>query len=360
MELKIYILKLSFRARRGICRCAGVLLILFFAFNIKAQDFHIAQYDVGSMHLNPALTGMYGDEKGDYRAYIDNRSQWGALGIRPYFTTYLAYDMPYKIKDKKIGLGAYFIHNNTGPANFNTTGFMVSGAYNILDKAAEGQHYLTAGLQLGFFYKTFNTGGLSYDAQYNPTLSGGSFDANISNNETSNNLGRFGFDSNLGIFYKYLDKSKKFHPFIGFTTMHLNRANISFIGASDLLPIKFFVHGGADIKLNDKFDLTPRFLYGNQAGSYEVNIGLLCWYKLSSNFSMSNNDWRLLLGVDYRYADAVIIHLGVKQDNYALRFSYDINASYLNNYTRGQGAWEISLVYTGEKGKSFFKTMPKF
>ena len=112
---------------------------------LKAQDFHVSQYDVATMYLNPALTGMYGDEKGDYRAYVDTRSQWRAFGVKPFFTTYLAYDMPYTIKDKKVGFGAYFINNRTGPGNFNTTGFMLSGAYNILfakcSTGARGSHY---------------------------------------------------------------------------------------------------------------------------------------------------------------------------------------------------------------------------
>lgn len=337
-----------------------VFLVLVSAGSNKAQDFHIAQYDVGSLYLNPALTGMYGDDKGDYKVYIDTRSQWRSLGVKPFFTTYLAYDMPVMIKDKKIGLGAYFINNRTGPGNFNTTGFMLSGAYDILNHKADGKHYLTTGIQLGIFYKAFNTGNLTYDAQYSPTLNGGSFDQNISSNETYNTLNIVRFDANFGVFYKYLDKSKKFHPFIGFSMSHIPRANESFVGTVDRIPFKFMVHGGGDIKCNDKLDLTPRFLYGNQAKSYEVNIGILAYYKLSSSYNMSPNEWRLMAGFDWRYKDAVIIHLGVKQDNYALRFSYDINTSYLNMYTKSRGAWEISLIYTGEKGKSFFKTIPKF
>ena len=154
---------------------------------LKAQDFHVSQYDVTSMYVNPALTGMYGDEKGDYKAYIDTRSQWRAFGVKPFFTTYLAYDMPYTIKEKKVGFGAYFINNRTGPGNFNTTGFMLSGAYNILDKKANGVHYLTTGLQLGLFYKAFNND-ITYDVQYDPYADGGSFNQNISSGENANNI----------------------------------------------------------------------------------------------------------------------------------------------------------------------------
>ncbi len=345
--MKKYILHIGL----AMITCSGV---------IKAQDFHVAQYDIASLYLNPALTGMYGADKGDYRVYVDNRSQWRSLGVKPFYTTYLAYDMPYTVKDKKIGLGAYFINNRTGPGNFNTTGFMLSGAYNILDKKADGVHYLTTGIQMGIFYKTFNTSNLTYDVQYAPTVDGGSFDQNIASNETYNNMNIVRFDANLGLFYKFLDKDEKVHPFIGFSMSHLNRANESFTGGSSRVPFKYVLNGGVDWNINDKIDLTPRFLYMNQGRSYEANVGLLFYYKLSSNYKVEATNVKLLVGCDYRHKDAVIIHLGLKDDTWGLRMSYDINNSYINTYTKGRGAWELSLLFTGLKGKSFLSTMPKF
>lgn len=326
---------------------------------LKAQDFHISQYDVGTMYLNPALTGMYGDEKGDYKAYIDTRSQWRAFGVKPFFTTYLAYDMPYTIKEKKVGFGAYFINNRTGPGNFNTTGFMLSGAYNILDKKANGVHYLTTGLQLGLFYKAFNNN-ITYDVQYNPYQDGGGFDQSISSGENVNNLSITRFDANFGLYYKYLEKGKKAHPFIGFSMAHLTRSNTSFVGTVDRIPFKYIVNGGCDIQAHEKFMVTPRFYYANQAKAYEVNVGVMMAYNISNDYSVKTVNWKIIGGCDWRYKDAVIIHLGVKQDSYALRFSYDVNTSYLKSYTNGRGAWEVSLVYTGEKGKSFIKSITSY
>lgn len=326
---------------------------------LKAQDFHISQYDAGTMYLNPALTGMYGDEKGDYKAYIDTRSQWRAFGVKPFFTTYLAFDMPYTIKEKKVGFGAYFINNRTGPGNFNTTGFMLSGAYNILDKKANGVHYLTTGLQLGLFYKAFNNN-ITYDVQYNPYQDGGGFDQSISSGENVNNLSITRFDANFGLYYKYLEKGKKAHPFIGFSMAHLTRSNTSFVGTVDRIPFKYIVNGGCDIQAHEKFMVTPRFYYANQAKAYEVNMSVMMAYNISNDFSVKTVNWKIIGGCDWRYKDAVIIHLGVKQDSYALRFSYDVNTSYLKSYTNGRGAWEVSLVYTGEKGKSFIKSITSY
>lgn len=331
------------------------IVMLVLGMSIKAQDFHVAQYDVNTLYLNPALTGMYALDKVDYKIYVDTRSQWRSLGVKPYFTTFLAYDMPYEIKGKKVGLGAYFINNRTGPGNFNTTGFMLSGAYDILNDKAYGKHYLTTGLQLGLFYKAFNAERLTYDVQYSPSLDGGSFDQNLTSGENeSNSLSITRFDANFGLFYKFVDILEKYHPFVGFSMSHLTMPKESFVGANSRLPIKFMVNAGCDFTVTEELDLTPRFLYMNQAKANEINAGLIATYKITDAGT------RALLGVDYRHQDAVIIHVGLKQETYNLRFSYDINTSYLRNYTNSRGAWEITLVINGIKGKPFYKVVPKF
>ncbi len=159
---------------------------------------------------------------------------------------------------------------------------------------------------------------------------------------------------------KYLEKDKKAHPFIGFSMAHLTRSNTSFVGTVDRIPFKYIVNGGCDIQAHEKFMLTPRFYYANQAKAYEVNVGVLMAYNISNDYSVKTANWKIIAGADWRYKDAVIINLGVKQDSYAIRFSYDVNTSYLKNYTNGRGAWEISLVYTGEKGKSFIKAITSY
>ncbi|MBA3683063.1 MAG: PorP/SprF family type IX secretion system membrane protein [Bacteroidetes bacterium] len=313
----------------------------------NAQDFHVAQYDIAYQYMNPAQTGSFDQSFGDYKVQMLTRSQWRSMGIKPFFTTYLSYDMPYIIKDKKIGLGAFLINNNTGSGNMNTTQFMLSGSYNILDKKALGRHVLTTGLQIGVLYKTFNTKNLYYDNQYSYSVDGGSFDKSVTSGETYSSLNLTRFDANIGIYYKMIDITKKYHPYVGFSMAHLTKPNEAFFGDISRMPIKIRFYGGCDLKVNEEIDVTPRFLYLNQAKAYEITAGILASYLLKEQ------KIKLLFGSDYRYKDAVIINAGAKNDALSLRFSYDINSSYLNKYTNGRGAWEISLSYTGVKGKSF-------
>jgi type IX secretion system PorP/SprF family membrane protein len=324
-----------------------VIFLVLLARCVSAQDFHIAQYDVAYQYINPAQTGFLDQKYGDYRIQALTRSQWRTLNIKPFFTTYLAYDMPYMIKDKKIGLGAYFINNNTGAGNMNTTQFMVSGSYNILDKKAHDKHVLTTGLQMGVLYKTFNSNHLYYDNQYSYNYDGGNFDQSTVSGETYSSLSVLRFDASLGIFYRMTDISTKYHPYGGFSMAHLTKPNEAFFGDISKMPIKFRFYGGCDFKLDDKWEITPRFLYMNQAKAYELNGGVM------ASYLFKKERIKLLFGADYRHKDAVIIHLGGKHDAATFRLSYDINSSYLNKFTNYRGAWEISLTFTGEKGKNF-------
>src|ERR1700751_1368147 len=123
-----------------------VFLSCFVATQVRAQDFHLAQYDAFPLYLNPALTGNYLGEEGDYRVSSVYRTQWRSLSPQPYTTYGVAYDQTYK----KFGLGGYLLDNKSGVGNFNTLDFQLSGSYFITDPKTS-PHLLTTGLQLGLF-----------------------------------------------------------------------------------------------------------------------------------------------------------------------------------------------------------------
>jgi type IX secretion system PorP/SprF family membrane protein len=326
------------------------LILLLAAGPIRAQDFHMSQYDATTLYMNPATTGLYGGEKGDYKIYADYRSQWRALGIKPFATAYVAYDMHIQKWGRNFGLGAYIIDNNAGVGNFNTMNVMVSGAYDILNKA-DGKHYLSTGLQLGILYNSFNPSSFTYDNQY--SASTGGFDNAIASGENFPNTSVVRLDANLGLFYKFIDKSKKFHPFAGFSIQHLNEPVTSVGPTKVRLPMRFNLLCGSDFQLNDALKLSPRILYMYEGGAKELNMGFLAYYRIKDPFEIVG-------GIDYRLKDAFIIHLGLKEGRHTFRFSYDANTSYLSTYSAGKGAWEFSLILTGEKGKALFKPTSMF
>ncbi|MFL5765279.1 MAG: PorP/SprF family type IX secretion system membrane protein [Bacteroidia bacterium] len=323
-------------------------LIIAYSFTATAQDFHISQFDVLTLYNNPAQTGLYRDElKTDYRFYLTHRTQWKSLGIKPFKTYSLAYDMKYK----RCGIGALLLDNRAGAGNFNTLSFLLSGSYFII-KDPFSPHKLNVGVQAGLLNKSFEPDKYLYESQYNSST--GMLDENIQSGEIYARTSILRFDANVGIYYSYSDDAKKYHPFAGFSIYHVTKPNESFTSEKSKMPMRFNFNPGCEFVVNEKLKLTPAILYMNQAKASEFDIGCMGAYRIKD----SKND--VVFGADYRWKDALVIHAGFKKDNLILRMNYDVNVSYLSAYTGYKGAFEISLVMSGKKGENPFKTIASF
>lgn len=316
---------------------------------LRAQDFHLTQYDQFGLYLNPALTGNFLGDKYDYRASTIYRTQWRPLTSKPYVTYGASYDMPYK----RFGLGGFLLDNRSGGMNFNTLNFQSSASYAITDPATS-PHLLNVGLQLGLFYKTFNMNNLLFESQYD--YSSGQLNPAISNGENFQRFSRTNFDANMGVFYKYKEKDSKYQPFAGFSLFHVNMPVETFSTYTNRLPIRWNLHGGCDMIINEEWRVTPMFLYMNQARAWELNLGGLAYYKISES---KDAQYDLIFGLNYRVKDAIMLQAGCKRDKFTLRMSYDINTSALRTFSNGRGGFELTIVYTGIKGQPAF-TRPSF
>lgn len=322
-----------------------VILLLFAAQRLAAQDFHLSQYETATQYLNPALTGMYLGDKADYRVYADYRSQWLSPALKPYSTAYLAYDMPLSKWGHDFGFGGYLINNRSGMGLLNSFSFILSGAYNITGRS-NGKHTLTTGLQMGVLHRSLDPNNFTYDVQYDESMDG--FDSSLPNEENFSRTSRTGFDANFGVFYKYNEKAVRSHPFGGFSIYHATRPNESFSETKVKTPMRFNFHGGCDVQVDEKVKLTPRFLYMNQARANELSLGLLTYYKIK------DTPYEAIFQCDYRNQDALIIGLGLKQYQHVFRLAYDINVSSLGRYLGGRGSWEFTLILTGKKDRPLF------
>ena len=306
-----------------------------------AQDYHLSHYDAAPLYLNPALTGMSKDIRGDYRITSDFRSQWKSLGIKQFKTFYTGYDMPIVKEENRFGVGGYIINHRAGIGQFNTFSLMASGSYDIM-KGNKNPHIFKTGLQLGFLSKAYDQDKYIFNEQYNSST--GEFDAAADNMENFQKASIFKFDAAFGLYYKYLDPEGKYTPSVGLALQHITMPNESFTSYKSKLPIRYTFHTDCKIKINEKWDVTPKFLFMLQAKTTELNLGAQGSYKIDDNF-------KVLPGIWYRNKDALILDLAFQFTNNYLRISYDINTSYLNTYTGGKGAFELSLVLVGKKGE---------
>jgi len=190
---------------------------------------------------------------------------------------------------------------------------------------------------------------LTWDNQYVYT-NGGSFNPNISSGENFTNQSATMPDINLGAMYFYAKDNYIVNPFLGFAVMHITQPDESFLGVESNLPIRYVLHGGVKININEKIQLLPKFFKLDQLNDNELTISLL------GHFYLESFDAYLVFGPTLRNymtkdlmqvnKDAAILEFGVKYNQYLMLVSYDINTSSLKPISNGRGGVEISFTYT--------------
>lgn len=309
-----------------------LLAVLAIPEEAKGQDHHFSQFDATLQYLNPALTGMNTGTDFLWRANTAYRSQWRGISTKPFNNVLLGYDMPFK----GFGIGGYALNNRAGAAFLNTFNFIIGGAYEITIDP-KNEHNLFGGLQIGLFHRSIRTDNLLFDSQY--SYSTQSYDATIDNGENFGNRSIARFDANLGFYYKLRKNNLKVSPHAGFSLFHITMPNESFTSEKNRLPIRWVFTGGCEYVINESVVVQPNFLTMFQAKASDIVFSTLVYYKIR------NTDFQTVSGLAYRFKDAVILHLGLKHGPCTYRISYDINTSYLKNYTQGRGGLELSVIY---------------
>lgn len=314
----------------------SLIVLCVFAFaNANAQDFHLSQYDAPPMFLNPAMTGMF---DGAFRIHGHYRTQWAAVATKPFVTAGLSFDMPIK----KFGVGLQVFNYRAGVGQFNVFSALLSVGYDVVFDKPQ-YHHLALGVQGGIVQKSVNMNKLAFGNQYT-TANGGGFDAGIANGETFTNTNFMIADINAGALYYYAKENTRLNPFIGFSAFHLTQPQETFFGNSNKLPIRYYIHGGTKINVNEKIQLLPKFIYMSELNAKEITGTLLLHYFLK-------DDTYLIFGPTYRNKDAAIIEAGIKKGSYIARISYDVNTSSLKTASNYRGGFEISFTYIARRSK---------
>lgn len=308
--------------------CIGLILMQ----GVFGQDFHLSQYDVASLNTNPALTGMFG---GKHRFHIHYRTQWAAAVSRPFVTGQISWDMRV---NNKWSVGVQAINYNAGMGTYNAFQLLPSVSYSL--PLTQNQfHRITFGISAGFFNKSFNTNALTWGNQFVSGIDGGSFNQDLSSGENISRKNVFKPDFNAGAIYFFADPNSKVNPFLGLSVFHLSQPNESFLGGTSKLPLRFLVHAGVEIGINDKLSILPKIYWQYQYKAQELTLSA------SAHYYLENPEVYLLAGLTYRSSDAAIIEIGAQWKGWEARISYDINFSSLRMVSHARGATELSLTY---------------
>jgi len=332
-----------------------LLTILFFTGCASAfgQSFRFSQYQTVPLQTNPAFAGV----QSDYSLHLNYRLQ--NIGLLAYRTAYASFTVPLYDQAQEPravgGLAVGAINDIAGEAGeISSNGFSLSGAYSVLFDQY-GVHSLTFGLQGEYLMTQIDFGSLNWPSQI--TYYG--FDPGRPATEVvEGRTTTVRFQAGLLWSYNPASNPQKASKgpkiFAGLAVYNLNRPEQSYLQNGDYRLFRLYnLHGGTEIRINDRLSLAPDFLVMLQNKKYQFSAGTLL--NLSEEFSSPRNPLvtkiNLFAGVWYRSYDAIVVLIGASNRRFNAAFSYDLNALPAKAGIHGQGAVELSLAFRFLKEK---------
>ncbi|MCX6335294.1 MAG: PorP/SprF family type IX secretion system membrane protein [Bacteroidia bacterium] len=315
------------------------ILIFIQRMDLEAQDIHFSLYYAAPLITNPANTGMSGNGLRIANIY---RNQWSKIGI-PYETFSTSVDKKLTIAGQSFGLGGFILHDQSSSFNLSANEFMISVSYSRIIRNQQ----ITIGLQPGFVLKSFNLEGMTFSSQFNQASE--FFDISLPSLENGMSDRLRYFDLNAGLFWRTMIRN--IMPGGGISVSHLNMPLQKFSTSSDgtRLPMRLNANAEVIVPVNARIDLVPCLIYSYTSGTNEFLIGSSGNYSLArSNTPVSKIYALAMIRLNpMRDIDALILGGGAGFLNFNLGLGYDLNISPLSKVTNFNGAFEVSLIYTG-------------
>lgn len=347
-----------------------LIIALLIAGQSRGQDIHFSQFYVSNLTMNPATTGVMSCQM---RVSAIYRNQWGSVMGKYAFNTF-GLGVEGKINagtHDYVGVGLSVWVDAAGASSLTSTHASISGSYlKKIGGRRANEHYLVAGAQLGFVQRSMRIDQLRWGTQWGGTQ----YDPSQSTEELFiQPISKANFDLNAGLmWFSALDKDNKSNIYGGIGFQHLTRANLAVIDSmranpnsatgmfkgEDVLFTKFTIHAGGEARIGKRLSLVPNIAFWVQGPSFQMNGGLgvkfdfskkaqssqaftLGAYVRGSNQIIEANTTNAGFGVD-----AIILLLRLRFGSSHFGFAYDINVSKLIAASKGNGAFELSYVYT--------------
>lgn len=327
---------------KNICKIivASFFFLIFLGEKVNAQDPHFSQFYHAPMQLNPGLTGLI---QGDIRAVANYRSQWGSIAT-PFTTMSASIDMAILnglTKKDIFGGGLLLLNDVAGEAKLQNTYVGASFAYH---KSMNGKrnHFVGIGAQYMMVQQSVDFTRMIFESQFN----GEFFDPSQPSGENFTNGTLTYYDFNAGISWGY--RKDRFNSYYaGVAVSHINQPKVSlFDDDQEWLFRKYTLYAGATFKVSRNVSLIPRGVYLQQGTASEINIGGMIKFNVGDNRG-ANDKTSISFGTMHRWKDAQVIIMRYDYGSTGFSFSYDVNISKLNYPTKGRGAVELAVIYTG-------------
>ena len=304
--------------------------------NAGAQGMHFSQYYNAPMLLNPANTALLPDE--DYRLGANYRNQWSSVPV-PYNTLSAYADfsaLRYKNEHNWLGLGAAFFSDKAGDGNLALNLFQAFAAYHIELGSA---NMLSFGASAGYAQRSVDLTKLTFDKQWD----GFTFDGALPNGENSVTVKTSYATVGAGINYAYFPNENVYIK-LGAGLANINRPKETFYyGQTNELGMRPTVNLDVLVRSTSHLIINPSVYYTEQKGAYELLGG--------SQFVIDLGGNNLILGLYYRWNDAIVGAVGFDWGRFRVMTTYDFTTSQLAQYNGSNGAFEIGFSWMGKYRK---------
>lgn len=301
-----------------------LILSVFSAKTLLAQDPEFTQFYANPLYLNPAFAGSARCA----RIVMNYRNQWPALT-----GTFVTYNASYDQHFRAIGGGIGLLVNQdyAGQGTLVTTN--ASAMYSPTIPLTR-EFSVKMAFQATYHQKRVDWDKLTFGDMIDPRR-GFVYTSLEQRKYTSVSM----FDVSAGI----LGYSKRY--FFGFAMNHLTEPNEGFLGSSPL-PIKYTGHAGALIQLDRTGEtaISPNILFQKQQDFRQLNLG---FYVIKGP---------LVGGLWYRNEDAFIALIGIQKGMVKMGYSYDITVSKLANATAGSHEISFQTIFVCKERTKKYRT----
>lgn len=328
----------------------AVCIVMMATQQAAAQtDPHFTQNYTYPMYINPAMVGQ---SDGDYRVSAVYRNQWSAFG-NPYRTTGLSFDAS---TNNNVALGVNILNQSAGDGGFNYFTAYASVAYTGVKLGRNGNHHIIFAMQAGVLNRSVDQSRFKWGEQWNPITG---YNASNPITESFARTSATALDMGTGVLYYDGSPDKKVNFFGGVSFFHINKPADPIVSMQstelNTIPMRYTIHGGASINLQEGLSVVPHFLYNHQGTASESMLGVYLEKSV-------NEETNIMAGGYYRLKDAIAPYVGIDHKNFLVGLSYDVNTSRLGAMTRNVNSFELSLSYIlrkHEKGTVDFIRCPR-
>lgn len=318
--------------------------------NSLGQDMRFSQFHTNSLHLNPAMTGLY---SGGTRFAVSYRTLfYSVLQEKEYESYSGSFENRWQAGNSFFGGGGLVLRDQIGTSGYERTYVMASGAYQQnLSRSGPRQPdmFLAVGFQAGFGQYAMQASQLWYSNQFNQDLL--EVDFNRDSGEPFSQINNQSFsDINAGLLFFYSFPEADGDAFyFGAAMHHLTEPAIGLLEEStEALQHRYTLHIGGELNQGD-WSWLPSAMYRQQGPTMSSLAGFAFRLRMgaANDLKLRAGTWaHLTRQVDQRLLfESMIVSSTFEIRNLLIGLSYDITTSTLRRSNYSRGAFELSMVW---------------